>query len=155
MSRQNGHHFADDVFKCIFVNGNVWISVKNSLKFVSMPPIKNIPALVQIMACRRPGDKPLSEPIIAYFADACMRHSASTNQFLLRIKTAGVQSPTYLINILIRLSVIYPEFILLLYGFREYCGKWNQIQFRNKFSTLISSMNQMNKISNIAVPNIL
>ena len=26
--------------------------------------INNIPSLVQIMACRRPGDKPLSEPII-------------------------------------------------------------------------------------------
>ena len=29
------------------------------------------------MACRRPGDKPLSEPMVAYFADAYMRHSAS------------------------------------------------------------------------------
>ena len=28
-------------------------------------PIKNFPALVQIMAYGRPGDKPLSEPMIA------------------------------------------------------------------------------------------
>ena len=31
-----------------------------------MGPINNIPALVQIMAWRRPGDKPLSEPMITY-----------------------------------------------------------------------------------------
>ena len=55
-------HFADDIFKCIFWNENVWISIKISLKFVLKGPINNIPALVQIMACRRPGDKPLSEP---------------------------------------------------------------------------------------------
>ena len=59
--RQNGHHFADDSFKRIFVNENVKISIKISLKFVPKGPINNIPALVQIMAWRRPGDKPLSE----------------------------------------------------------------------------------------------
>ena len=62
--RQNGRHFADDVFKCIFLNENVWISLKISLKFVPKGPINNIPALVQIMAWRRPGDKPLSEPMM-------------------------------------------------------------------------------------------
>ena len=41
-----------------------WISLKISLKFVSKVRIKNIPALVQIMAWRRPGDKPLSEPMV-------------------------------------------------------------------------------------------
>ena len=34
------------------------------IKFVPKGPIHNIPALVQIMAWRRPGDKPLSEPIL-------------------------------------------------------------------------------------------
>ena len=34
------------------------------LKFVRKVPIDNIPAMVQIMAWRRPGDKPLSEPIM-------------------------------------------------------------------------------------------
>ena len=61
--RQNGRHFADDIFKCIFVNENVWIPIKISLKFVPKGPINNIPALVQIMAWRRAGDKPLSEPM--------------------------------------------------------------------------------------------
>ena len=62
--RQNGRHFADDVFKCIFLNENVWISIKFSLKFVPKGPIYNNPALVQIMAWRLSGDKPLSEPMM-------------------------------------------------------------------------------------------
>ena len=62
--RQNGRHFADEVFKCIFLNENAWISLKNSLKFVPKVRISNIPALVQIMAWRRPGDKPLCEPVM-------------------------------------------------------------------------------------------
>ena len=61
--RQNGPHFADDIFKCIFLNKNVWIPIKISLKFVPKGPINNIPALVQIMAWRRPGNRPLSEPM--------------------------------------------------------------------------------------------
>ena len=40
------------------------ISLKISLKFVPKVRINNIPALVQIMAWRRPGDKPLSEPMM-------------------------------------------------------------------------------------------
>ena len=66
--RQNGRHLADDVFKCILLNENVWISIKNSLKFVPMGPIDNKPALVQIMAWRRSGDKPLSEPMFVSLA---------------------------------------------------------------------------------------
>ena len=62
--RQNGLHFPDDIFKFVFLDENVWISLKISLKFVTMERINNIPALVEIMAWRRPGDKPLSEPMI-------------------------------------------------------------------------------------------
>ena len=43
---------------------NVWILIKISLKFIPKGPINNILALVQIMVWRRPGDKPLSEPIM-------------------------------------------------------------------------------------------
>ena len=63
-TRQNGRHFADDIFNRIFVKENVRISIKFSLKFVHKGPINNIPALVQIMAWRRPGGKPLSEPVM-------------------------------------------------------------------------------------------
>ena len=62
--RQNGRHFADDIFKCIFLNENIWIPIKISLKFVPKGSINYIPALVQIMTWRRPGDKPLSEPMM-------------------------------------------------------------------------------------------
>ena len=62
--RQNGRYFADDIFKCIFVNENARILLKISLKFVHKVRIDNIPVLVQIMAWRRPGDKPLSEPMM-------------------------------------------------------------------------------------------
>ena len=59
--RQNGRLFADDTFKRIFLNENITISIK---KFVPKGLINNIPALVLIMAWRRPGDKPLSEPML-------------------------------------------------------------------------------------------
>ena len=62
--RQNGRHFPDDIFKCIFLNENAWIAIKISLKFVLKGSINNNPALVQIMAWRWPGDKPLSEPMM-------------------------------------------------------------------------------------------
>ena len=62
--RQNGHRLADDTFKRIFMNENVRISINISLKFVPTGLINNIPALVQIMAWRRPGNKPLSEPMM-------------------------------------------------------------------------------------------
>ena len=63
MPKQNGRHFPDDILKCIFFNENVWISIKISLKFDPKCSMNNIPELVQIMALRRPGDKPLSEPM--------------------------------------------------------------------------------------------
>ena len=62
--RQNGRHFPYDIFKCIFLNENVSVSIKFSLKFVHNGSVNNIPVLVQIMAWRRPGDKPLSEPMM-------------------------------------------------------------------------------------------
>ena len=62
--RQNGRHFADDTLKRIFWNENVGISIKISPKFVHKGPINNIPALVQIMAWRRSGDKPLPEAMM-------------------------------------------------------------------------------------------
>ena len=59
-----GHHFPGDIFKCIFSNENVWISIEISLKIVPKCPTNNIPALVQIMTWHQPGDKPLSEPMM-------------------------------------------------------------------------------------------
>ena len=44
--RQNGRQFLEDNFKCIFVNENVHISIKISLKFVPKGLVNNITALV-------------------------------------------------------------------------------------------------------------
>ena len=62
--KQNGWHFTNDIFKCIFLNENVSISIKIWLKFVPEGSIVDISSLVQIMAWRRPGDMPLSEPMM-------------------------------------------------------------------------------------------
>ena len=57
------------IFQTTFSNAFCWMKMyefrlKISLKFVPQGPINNIPALVQIMAWRRPGDKPLSGPMM-------------------------------------------------------------------------------------------
>ena len=62
--RQNGRHFADNIFKCISLNESDWIPIEISLKLVPKGPINNIPALVQIMDWRRP----LSEPMMVSLA---------------------------------------------------------------------------------------
>ena len=62
------------IFKSIFLNEIVSISIIISLKFIPKGPINNIPALVQIMEWHLPSDKPLSDD---YFTDAYMRHSDS------------------------------------------------------------------------------
>ena len=49
-ARQNGRRFPGDIFKLIFLNENVGISIRISLKFVPRGPINNNSALVQIGA---------------------------------------------------------------------------------------------------------
>ena len=61
--RQNCPHFADDIFRCIFMNASMTFA-DISLKFVPKFRINNILSLVQIMAWRIPGDKPLSKPLM-------------------------------------------------------------------------------------------
>ena len=92
--KQNGRHFADDIFKCIFLNGNVWIQIKISMKFVPKGPINNIPALVQIMAWRRPGDKPLSELMMV----SLTTHICVTRPQWVKYLTCGLSSSIRLIR---------------------------------------------------------
>ena len=61
---QNGHHFPDDLFKCIFLIEKIGISIKILLKLVPKCPINNMPTLVQIMAWHQSDNKPLSEPMM-------------------------------------------------------------------------------------------
>ena len=71
---QNGRHFADDISKCIFMNEKFCILIQISLKFVPKGPIDNKSALIQVMAWRRTGDKPLPEPMLTQFTDVYMQH---------------------------------------------------------------------------------
>ena len=56
------------------MNESVSIFIQISRKFVPKAPIDNMPALVQVLACRQTGDKPLPEPMLTQFTDAYMRH---------------------------------------------------------------------------------
>ena len=70
---QNVRHFTDVIFWRIFLNENArnWIQI--SLKFVLNGPIDNKPALVQVIAWCRTGDKLLPEPILTQLTVAYMR----------------------------------------------------------------------------------
>ena len=54
---QNGHHFANDIWKCILFNEKIWIHIKISLAFV---PI-NIKVVLSYNEWVPNGHKPLSE----------------------------------------------------------------------------------------------
>ena len=71
---QNGCQIADDIFKYIFINEKFCISIQFSMKFDPKDPIDNKQTRVQVMTCRRTGDKPLPEPILTQCTVAYMRH---------------------------------------------------------------------------------
>ena len=52
----------------------------NFMKFVPKVQINNISALVQIMAWPHPGNKPLSEAMLACYTDTYMRHLAPVSE---------------------------------------------------------------------------
>ena len=54
-----------------YTHENGCVSIQISL---SMGPVNNKLALVQVMARRWTGDKPVSEPMMALFTDAYMWH---------------------------------------------------------------------------------
>ena len=101
--RQNGRHFADVISKCIFLNENVWIPMKISLKFVHKGPINNIPALVQKMAWRRAGDKPLSEPMLV----SLPTHIYVTRPQWVNLLRSGTVFTRHLTQITVSLIQIY------------------------------------------------
>ena len=69
---QHGHHFTDNIFKCIFINEKLCILIWIPLNFVPMGPIDNESTSVQVMAWRRTGDKPLPEPMLIHFVDVAL-----------------------------------------------------------------------------------
>ena len=87
--RHNGHRFADDTLKRTFFNENVRFPIEISLKFVPKGPINNIPALVQIMAWRQPGDKPLSAlMMVSLLVHICVTRPQWVNFILLPLHIA-------------------------------------------------------------------
>ena len=49
-----------------------YILIRTSLKFVPKGPTDNKSALIQVMACPQPGDKPLFEPMLTQFTNAAL-----------------------------------------------------------------------------------
>ena len=62
--RQNGRHFADTISSAFSWVKMLEFRLRFHWSFVPKVQINNIPAMVQIMAWRRPGDKPLSKPMM-------------------------------------------------------------------------------------------
>ena len=60
---QNGRHFPDDIFQCIFLNEKF----RFHRNLFQKAPINNILSLVQIMAWCHPSDKPWSQPMTVNF----------------------------------------------------------------------------------------
>ena len=79
-----------------------------SMKFVPKGPIYNISALVQMMAWRRPGDKPLSEPMI---------FSLTTHICATRLKWVNFGRMCNDLGYLVMAMCIFnfPELVTLLY----------------------------------------
>ena len=110
--RQNGRHLANDTIIRIFLNENIRISIKISLKFVPKGPINNIPALVQIMAWRRSGDKPLSEPmVVSLLTHICVTRPQWVNRWLFVMRCV---------------FIIYCRYILV-YGYNHDNTAWNKL----------------------------
>ena len=76
-SGQNGQHF-EDIFQFTFLISKSHILIKLSFKFAPKSTIDNESALVQVMVCRRTGNKPLPEPMMTMFTDVYVDHQASS-----------------------------------------------------------------------------
>ena len=81
-----GRDKVNAIWQTTFSSAFSWMNMfefwfKSSLKFVPKGPINNIPTLVQKMAWRRPGDKPLSEPMMAsLLAHICVTRPQWVNE---------------------------------------------------------------------------
>ena len=86
--RQKGRHFASEIFKYIFLNGNFWISNKISLKYVVLGLTDNMSTLLQIWWLDRTGDKPSSDPMIIQFTDAYL--TPDLNELIYKLPHIGI-----------------------------------------------------------------
>ena len=109
--RQNGRLLADDILEPIFLNENTWIFINISLNVALKGQINNIPALVQIMAWRRTGDKPLSEPML-----------------IMLLTHICVTRPQW-VNLFLRLLCLETDIWHLIWYFYSYCIKWQHMHW--------------------------
>ena len=93
--RQNGHHFTDNIFKCISLNEKFWILSKISLKYIPYGLIDNIGALVQVITRHWAGDKPLSESILLCCASLGLNESIF-NQICFQIHSGIIRDVVFL-----------------------------------------------------------
>ena len=70
--RQNGRHFPDAIFKWIFLNENIWISINISLKFVPTHLNETVNSLKLEQNCRHFVADIFMEPMMTRFSDAYM-----------------------------------------------------------------------------------
>ena len=71
----------NNICMCNFMNENLCILIRVSLKFVHSGPIDIKAALLQVMGWHRTGDKPLAKPMLTQFTGAYMRHSEEVMPF--------------------------------------------------------------------------
>ena len=109
--RQNGRLLADDILEPIFLNENTWIFINISLNVALKGQINNIPTLVQIMAWRRTGDKPLSEPML-----------------IMLLTHICVTRPQW-VNLFLRLLCLETDIWHLILYFYSYCIKWQHMHW--------------------------
>ena len=100
---------SNDILKCIVLNENILGSIDISLKFVAKRQINNIPALIQIMAWRRPGDKPLSEPMMECLVT-----------YICMTRTQGVLIKVMGVNKVLMQCVAVEKGVRLAFVYREY-----------------------------------
>ena len=68
---------AKGTFKCIFVNGNIWILIRISLESVPIVPTDNKTVLLYIMVWHRTGDRSLSELVMILLTGAYISENRS------------------------------------------------------------------------------
>ena len=118
--RQNCPHFADDIFKCIFLNE---FSFKISLKFVPKVQNENIPTLFQIMTWHCPGNKPLSEP---------MTGNLLTHIFITRRQWVKTTLRVFFVFFLGNFHCIGKWFVLNFRMEELFLQLWSQVSSRNQ-----------------------
>ena len=102
-------------------NENVWIFIIFSLRFVSNGPINNIPALVQAMYWRRPGDKPSSKTMMV----SLLTHLSVTSMSC----TTTYGLIIYLLFYNAQHNIQTPKTFRLssVHSFREWCSRCHRI----------------------------